>query len=187
MTQRKSPHINRITLHGVLIDILGVGVLILGKSGIGKTECALDLVMRGHRLVVDDLIQIERGQDNILFGFSHELGRHHMEVRGLGIINVEKLFGVAAIREKKQIELVVELVDPEECIDDRLGLEEQTYTIMEVDIPRKRIPVRPGRNLTAIVEVAARDYLLKKRGYHAAKEFEKELLKNPKKRRQKAV
>jgi HPr kinase/phosphorylase len=177
----------RINLHGVLVDILGVGVLILGKSGIGKTECALDLVMRGHRLVVDDLIQIEKGQDDTLYGFSHELGRHHMEVRGLGVINIEKLFGVSATRDKKQIELVVELVGPEECIDDRMGLEERTYPIMEVEIPRKRIPVRPGRNLTAIVEVAARDYLLKKRGYHAAKEFEKGLLKNLKKRRQKAV
>jgi HPr kinase/phosphorylase len=177
----------RISLHGVLIDILGVGVLIVGKSGIGKTECALDLVMRGHRLVVDDLILIEQGPEGTLYGFSHDLGRHRMEVRGLGIIDIEKLFGVSATRDKKQIELVVELVGPEECIDDRMGLEEQTYTIMEVEVPRKRIPVRPGRNLTAIVEVAARDYLLKKRGYHAAKEFEKELLKNLKKRRQKAV
>jgi HPr kinase/phosphorylase len=176
----------RISLHGVLIDILGVGVLILGKSGIGKTECALDLVMRGHRLVVDDLIQIEKGPEGTLYGFSHDLGRHRMEVRGLGIIDIEKLFGVSATRDKKQIELVVELVDPEECIDDRMGLEERTYTIMEMEVPRKRIPVRPGRNLTAIVEVAARDYLLKKKGYHAAKEFEKELLVNLKKQRQKA-
>jgi HPr kinase/phosphorylase len=176
----------RISLHGVLIDILGVGVLILGKSGIGKTECALDLVMRGHRLVVDDLIQIEKGPEGTLYGFSHDLGRHRMEVRGLGIIDIEKLFGVSATRDKKQIELVVELVDPEECIDDRMGLEERTYTIMEMEIPRKRIPVRPGRNLTAIVEVAARDYLLKKKGYHAAKEFEKELLMHLKKQRQKA-
>jgi HPr kinase/phosphorylase len=175
-----------ISLHGVLIDILGVGVLILGKSGIGKTECALDLVMRGHRLVVDDLIQIEKGPEGILYGFSHDLGRHHMEVRGLGIIDIEKLFGVSATGDKKQIELVVELVDPEACIDDRTGLEERTYTIMDMEIPLKRIPVRPGRNLTAIVEVATRDYLLKKRGYHAAKEFEKELLVNLKKRRQKA-
>jgi HPr kinase/phosphorylase len=184
MVQGTSLH---ISLHGVLIDILGVGVLILGKSGIGKTECALDLVMRGHRLVVDDLIQIEKEQDGALYGFSHDLGRHNMEVRGLGIIDIEKLFGVSAIRHRKQIELVVELVDPEECIDDRMGLEETTYTILEVEIPRKRIPVRPGRNLTAIVEVAARDYLLKKRGYHAAKEFEKELLKTLKKRRQKVM
>ena len=177
----------RISLHGVLIDILGVGVLILGKSGIGKTECALDLVIRGHRLVVDDLIQIEKGQDGTPYGFSHDLGRHRMEVRGLGIIDIEKLFGVSATRDRKKIELVVELVDPGECVDDRMGLDEITYTIMEVEIPLRRIPVRPGRNLTAIVEVAARDYLLKKRGYHAAKEFEQELLTNLKKRRQKVV
>ena len=171
----------RISLHGVLIDVLGVGVVILGKSGVGKTECALDLVMHGHRLVADDLIQIEKERDGILYGFSHELGRHHMEIRGLGIIDIEKLFGISATSEKKQVELVIELVDPEESINDRVGLEEETYTIMEVEIPRKRIPVRPGRNLTAIVEVAARDYLLKKRGYYAAKEFEQELLKNLKK------
>lgn len=175
----------RISLHGVLIDIRGVGVLILGKSGIGKTECALDLVIRGHRLVVDDLVQIEKGAEGALYGFSHDLGRHRIEVRGLGILDIEKLFGVAATRDRKKIELVVELVDPEEDIDDRVGLDEQTYTIMEVEIPRRRIPVRPGRNLTAIVEVAARDYLLKKKGYHAAKEFEKELLRNLKKRRKK--
>jgi HPr kinase/phosphorylase len=110
-----------------------------------------------------------------------------MEVRGLGIIDVKKLFGVSATRDTKQIELVVELVDPDENIDDRMGLEERTYTIMAVEIPRRRIPVRPGRNLSAIVEVAARDFLLKRRGYHAAKEFEQELLKNLKKRKQKAV
>ena len=177
----------RISLHGVLIDILGVGVLILGKSGIGKTECALDLVMRGHRLVVDDFIQVEKEHENTLYGFCHELGRHHIEIRGLGIIDIEKLFGVSAVRDKKQIELVVELVDPKECIGDRLGLDEQTYTIIEVEIPRKRIPVRPGRNLAAIVEVAARDYLLKKGGYHAAREFEQELLMNLKKKRQKEM
>jgi HPr kinase/phosphorylase len=100
----------RISLHGVLLDVLGAGVLILGKSGVGKTECALDLVMRGHRLVVDDLIQIERGHEGILYGFSHELGRHHMEIRGLGIIDIEKLFGISATSEKKQIELVIELI-----------------------------------------------------------------------------
>lgn len=172
----------RTSLHGVLLDVFGVGVLIVGKSGVGKTECALDLVMHGHRLVADDLVQIEKERDGILSGFSHELGRHHMEIRGLGIIDIEKLFGISATSERKQIDLVIELVDPEECISDRTGLEEKTYTIMEVEIPRKRIPVRPGRNLTAIVEVAARDYLLKKRGYHTAREFEQELLKNLKAR-----
>jgi HPr kinase/phosphorylase len=172
----------RTSLHGVLLDVFGVGVLIVGKSGVGKTECALDLVMHGHRLVADDLVQIEKERDGILSGFSHELGRHHMEIRGLGIIDIEKLFGISVTSERKQIDLVIELVDHEECIKDRTGLEEKTYTIMEVEIPRKRIPVRPGRNLTAIVEVAARDYLLKKGGYHTAREFEQELLKNLKTR-----
>lgn len=181
MTQCNS---SSISLHGVLLDILGVGVLIMSKSGLGKTECALDLVMRGNRLVADDLIKIEKQVDGTLCGFSHELGRHHMEIRGLGIIDIEKLFGISATCEKKQIELIIELMEPEEGIDDRLGLDERTYSIMEVEIPLKRIPVRPGRNLTAIVEVAVRDYLLKKRGYHAAKEFEQELLKNLTKKRQ---
>jgi HPr kinase/phosphorylase len=179
MVQGKPVH---ISLHGVLLDVLGVGVLILGKSGIGKTECALDLVMHGHRLVADDLIQIEQGPDSSLSGFSHEQGRHHMEIRGLGIIDIEKLFGISATSEKKPIDLVIELVGPDESIIDRVGLETETYTIMGQEIPRKRIPVRPGRNLTAIVEVAARDYLLKKRGYHAAREFERKLLKSLKKR-----
>ncbi len=169
---------SHISLHGVLLDVLGVGVLVLGKSGIGKTECALDLVMHGHRLVADDLIQIEKEPDGALWGFSHEQGRHHMEIRGLGIIDIEKLFGISATCEKKQIDLVIELVGSEELITDRVGLETDTYTLMEQEIPRKSIPVRPGRNLTAIVEVAARDYLLKKRGYHAAREFERKLLKN---------
>jgi len=171
-----------ISLHGALLDVLGVGVLILGKSGIGKTECALDLVMHGHRLVADDLIQIEKGRDGALSGFSHERGRHQMEIRGLGIIDIEKLFGISATSEKKQIDLVIELVGPEESITDRVGLETETYTIMEQEIPHKSIPVTPGRNLTAIVEVAARDHLLKKRGYHAAREFERKLLKDLKKR-----
>jgi HPr kinase/phosphorylase len=105
-----------------------------------------------------------------------------MEIRGLGIINIEKPFGISATSEKKQIDLVIELVGPEESIIDRVGLETETYTIMGQELPRKRIPVRPGRNLTAIVEVAARDYLLKKRGYHAAREFERKLLKSLKKR-----
>ena len=175
---------HRSSLHGVLLDVFGVGILIIGKSGLGKTECALDLIMRGHRLVADDLIKIEKQADGALYGFSHELGRHHMEIRGLGIIDIEKLFGISATCEKKQIELIIELMESDKGIDDRIGLEEQTYTIRGLEIPLKRIPVRPSRNLTAIVEVAVRDYLLKKRGYHAAKEFERELLKNLTKKRQ---
>ena len=172
----------RITLHGVLLDVLGVGVIIMGKSGIGKTECALDLVMHGHRLVADDLIQIAQESDGTISGFSQGRGRHRMEIRGLGIIDIEKLFGISATCEKKQIDLVIELADQDDCIKDRMGLEEETYAIMEVAISRKRIPVRTGKNLAAIVEVAARDYLLKKRGYHAAREFERELLDDLKKR-----
>jgi len=170
-----------ITLHGVLLDVLGVGVIILGKSGIGKTECALDLVMHGHRLVADDLIQIEKESDGTLSGVSHGRGRHRMEIRGLGIIDIEKLFGISAICDKKQIDLVIELVEQDEGIKDRMGLEEETYTIMDVAIARKRIPIRTGKNLAAIVEVAARDFLLKKRGYYAAREFEQELLEDLKK------
>jgi HPr kinase/phosphorylase len=170
-----------ITLHGVLLDVLGVGVIILGKSGIGKTECALDLVMHGHRLVADDLIQIEKESDGTLSGVSHGRGRHRMEIRGLGIIDIEKLFGISATCDKRQIDLVIELVEQDEGIKDRMGLEDETYTIMDVTIARKRIPVRTGKNLAAIVEVAARDFLLKKRGYYAAREFERELLEDLKK------
>ena len=170
-----------ITLHGVLLDVLGVGVIIIGKSGIGKTECALDLVMHGHRLVADDLIQIERESDGTLAGASYGRGQHLMEIRGLGIIDIEKLFGVAATCDKKQIDLVIELVEQEDGIRDRVGLEEETYTIMDVAISRKRIPVRTGKNLAAIVEVAARDFLLKRRGHYAARKFERELLEDMKK------
>ena len=170
-----------ITLHGVLLDVLGVGVIILGKSGIGKTECALDLVMHGHRLVADDLIQIEKESDGTLSGVSHGRGRHRMEIRGLGIIDIEKLFGISAICDKRQIDLVIELVEQDEGIKDRMGLEEETYTVMDVAIARKRIPVRTGKNLAAIIEVAARDFLLKKRGYYAARDFERELLEDLKK------
>ena len=179
MGQKKISH---TSMHGVLIDVLGVGVLLVGKSGMGKSECALDLVMRGHRLVADDLIRIEKGRDGSVSCFGPDLGRHHMEIRGLGLINIEKLFGITATKHREQIELVIELVTPEECTDDRVGLKDETYTILDVAVPYKRVPVSSGRNLTPIVEVAARDYLLKRSGYHAAKEFEEELLMNLKKR-----
>jgi HPr kinase/phosphorylase len=170
-----------ITLHGVLLDVLGVGVIILGKSGIGKTECALDLVMHGHRLVADDLIQIERERDGMLSGVSYGRGQHLMEIRGLGIIDIEKLFGVAATCDKKRIDLVIELIEQDEGVKDRVGLEEETYTIMDIAVARKLIPVRTGKNLAAIVEVAARDFLLKRRGHYAARKFERELLEDMKK------
>jgi len=164
------------TVHGVLVDVLGVGVLLLGESGVGKSECALDLVIRGHRLVADDVVKVRMKLPAVLFGEGSDLLHYHMEIRGLGIINIKHLFGVAAIRERKKIDLAVELVEWKEGIEyDRLGLEEQTYSLLGLEIPLLRIPVRPGRNITTIVEVAARNQLLKEMGYHSAQEFQDRL------------
>lgn len=164
------------TLHGVLVDVLGVGVLLMGKSGIGKSECGLDLVLRGHRLVADDVVKVRLKLPAVLFGEGMDLLHYHMEIRGLGIINIKHLFGVAAIRERKKIDLVVELLEWEAGQEyDRLGIDEQKYLILGVEIPLLRIPVRPGRNMTTIVEVAARNQLLKEMGYHSAHEFQDRL------------
>lgn len=165
-------------VHGVLVDVLGVGVLLLGKSGIGKSECALDLVLRGHRLVADDVIKVRMKLPSVLFGEGMDLLHYHMEIRGLGIINIKHLFGVAAIRERKKIDLAVELVEWEDGLEyDRLGLEELTYSLLGINIPLLKVPVRPGRNMTTIVEVAARNQLLKEMGYHSALEFQDRLEK----------
>lgn len=161
------------TLHGVLMDVLGVGVLLQGKSGVGKSECALDLILRGYRLVADDVIKARLKLPSVIFGEGMDLLHYHMEIRGLGIINIKHLFGVAAIRERKKIDLVLELVEWEEGKEyDRLGLEEVKYKIHGVELPLMRIPVRPGRNISTIVEVAARNQLLKEMGYHSAQEFQ---------------
>ncbi len=163
-------------VHGVLVDVLGVGVLLLGKSGIGKSECALDLVLRGHRLVADDIIKVRLKLPAVLFGEGNDLLHYHMEIRGLGIINIKHLFGVAAIRERKKIDLVIELVEWQDGQEyDRLGLEESSYELLGVNLPLQTIPVRQGRNITTIVEVAARNQLLKEMGYHSAVEFEQRL------------
>ncbi len=164
------------TVHGVLVDVLGVGVLLFGKSGIGKSECALDLVLRGHRLVADDVVKVRLKLPAVLFGEGSDLLHYHMEIRGLGIINIKHLFGVAAIRERKKIDLVIELVEWQDGDEyDRLGLEERTYELLGVHLPLQVIPVRQGRNITTIVEVAARNQLLKEMGYHSAVEFEQRL------------
>ena len=166
------------SIHGVLMDVFGVGVLILGKSGIGKSECALDLILRGHRLVADDMVYIQKRALNALIGSGFEIIQHHMEIRGLGIINIRSLFGVEAIRERKKIDLVLELMEWDTSREyDRLGFEEEKYTILGVEIPMLRIPVTPARNLTTIIEVAARNHLLKVMGYDSALEFEKKLLR----------
>jgi HPr kinase/phosphorylase len=166
------------SLHGVLMDIYGVGVLILGKSGIGKSECALDLILRGHRLVADDMVHIQKRSPSSVIGSGFEVIQHHMEIRGLGIINIRSLFGVEAIRERKKIELVLELVEWDAQREyDRLGFEEEKFSILDIDFPMLRIPVTPARNLTTIIEVAVRNHLLKVMGYDSALEFEKKLLR----------
>ena len=166
------------SLHGVLLDVFGVGLLILGKSGIGKSECALDLILRGHRLVADDMVHIQKRSPSSVTGSGFEVIQHHMEIRGLGIINIRSLFGVEAIREKKKIELVLELMEWDTQREyDRLGFEEEKYSILGVELPMLRIPVTPARNLTTIIEVAARNHLLKVMGYDSALEFEKKLLR----------
>ncbi|MBF0492309.1 MAG: HPr(Ser) kinase/phosphatase [Deltaproteobacteria bacterium] len=183
-----STFINRVTkfledkltattsMHAVLVDVLGVGVLIVGKSGMGKSECALDLVLRGHRLVADDVVEIKKKPPATLSGRGSGVIKHHMEIRGLGIINIKDLFGIASTRDQKIIEMVVELVEwnPQEEYD-RLGIDEQNYNILEVKIPHLKIPVRPGRNMTTLIEVAARNHLLKIKGHFSAREFQDRL------------
>jgi HPr kinase/phosphorylase len=160
----------RGVVHGVLMDILGLGVLIVGESGIGKSECALDLVVRGHRLVADDAVELRCRAESFVIGTCAELTRHHMEIRGLGLINVQDLFGVASTRRSKRVELVVQLErwDPAREYD-RLGLEEEHYETLGVRVPMIRMPVAPGRNLAILVEVAARNQLLRAGGHHAAR------------------
>ena len=161
----------RVQLHSVLMDVFGLGVLIVGESGIGKSECALDLIDRGHRLVSDDVVEIKRMADSLM-GASPDLTRYHMELRGLGVINIKDLYGVSSVRLSKKVELVVSLERWETGREyDRLGLREERYRVLGADLPLVRMPVAPGRNLAILVEVAARNQLLKTRGYDAARRF----------------
>jgi HPr kinase/phosphorylase len=161
---------DRLVMHAVLMDILGLGVLIIGESGIGKSECALDLIVRGHRLVADDAVDLRRRQETILIGTCPELTRHHMELRGLGVINVKDLFGIASTRVSKRVELVVQLErwEPGRAYE-RLGLDDSFYDILGLQVPLIRMPVAPGRSVAILVEVAARNQLLRSRGHHAAR------------------
>jgi len=165
----------REVMHGVLMDILGLGVLLVGESGIGKSECALDLVVRGHRLVADDAVEVRRRGETVVIGTCPELTRHYMEVRGLGVINIRDLFGIAATRSSKRVELVVQLERWEPTVrgeaedPDRLGLEDKLYELLGLKIPLIRMPVAPGRSLAILVEVAARNQLLRSRGVNAAR------------------
>lgn len=162
----------RITLHSGLLDVLGIGVLLLGDSGIGKSECALDLISRGHRLIADDMVVIRRHPNDVLLGHSNDLLRHHMELRGIGIIDIKDLFGVASTRDVKPIDLVVKLEKWAEGAEyDRLGIVGETYELLNVSKPYVRLPVASGRNLALLVEVAARNHLMKLQGYDSARDF----------------
>jgi HPr kinase/phosphorylase len=172
MSDRLAP---TMELHGVLMDVLGIGVLMVGKSGIGKSETALDLVQRGHRLVGDDVIRIRR-QGGQLTGSGAGILGHCMEIRGLGIINIKDLFGIASVRDAKKIELVVELHEwAADAEYDRLGFDDNSERLLDVLVPKLRLPVRPGRNIATLIEVAARNQLLKAQGIHSARAFRDKL------------
>lgn len=163
-------------LHGVLLDVYGLGVLLIGDSGVGKSECALDLISRGHSLVADDRVTVKRYPHGDLVGYCEEPLRHHMELRGLGIINVKDLFGLAAVRDRKSIDLVIDLEPWDETrAYDRLGLDETVYKILDTPCPYIKMPVALGRNLSILVEIAARNHVLKLQGHHSAREFARRL------------
>ena len=160
------------SVHGVLMDVHGLGVLLIGKSGVGKSESALDLITRGHSLVGDDRVTIRRYPNDELIGYSEEPLRYHMELRGIGIINVKDLFGLAAVRQRKAIELVIELQPWQDGeAHERLGLDETLYRILDVPCPYIRMPVAVGRNVAILVEIAARNHVLKLQGHFSAQEF----------------
>jgi len=166
----------QIVLHGSFVDVYGVGVLLSGRSGIGKSEIALDLVERGHRLVADDVVMVTRKGEGILMGSGTELVKHFMEIRGLGLIDVRSMFGIRAIRFQKRVEIVIELEEWKPSADyTRTGLDDKTISILDTDIPLVKLPIFPGKNVTVITEVIALNYLLKHYGYDAAKEFSQRL------------
>jgi HPr kinase/phosphorylase len=162
----------RVTMHGVLLEVGGLGVLLSGDSGVGKSECALSLVQRGHRLIADDLVVIQRFPNDVLVGSSSGLIRHHMELRGLGIVNVPMLFGVSAVLERHTVEFVIHLTHwVEGRAYDRLGLDEESQEILGVSVPKVTMPVATGRDVALLVEIAVRNQLLRRRGYNAAREM----------------
>jgi HPr kinase/phosphorylase len=168
----------KITIHGTFVDVYGIGVLIIGKSGIGKSEISLELIKRGHRLVADDLIEVTKLSDDLLEGRGMSIIQHHMEIRGVGIIDVRNLFGVGAVRDEQKLELVMHLEEWEKGKDyERLGIEELHENILSVNVPKIVLPVKPGRNISVIIEVAAMTQRLKARGYNPAKELNKNINK----------
>jgi HPr kinase/phosphorylase len=165
------------TLHGSLADVFGVGLFFTGKSGIGKSECVLDLVERGHRLVADDLVIAKRRGNDVLIGRGHELQRHHMEIRGVGVIDIPSIFGIRAVRQQKRIEVVVRLEEwDQNAVVDRTGLDMENTTILGVQIPLITVPLNPGKNITVIAEVIALNHLLRYSGVNAAEAFNERLI-----------
>lgn len=166
----------KLTMHAGLLDVYGIGVLLIGASGVGKSECALDLVSRGHRLIADDSVTVKRHPNDVLLGYTSETIGHHMELRGIGIINIKDLFGVASTRDIKPIDIIVNLEQWLEGAEyDRLGLGGETYECLGVSKPLVRLPVASGRNLALLVEIAARNHLIKMQGYHSADEFARKI------------
>lgn len=169
----------RARVHGVLVDVFEVGVLLLGKSGIGKSECALDLIERGHRLVADDIVEIRRNTEDVLIGGHREVLRHHLEIRGVGVIDVQSIFGIRAIRMQKRVELEVQLQEWDDAADyERMGLEDRSTEILGVRIPQVIVPLFPGKNITVISEVIALNFMLKIYGYDAAQVLNERILQS---------
>jgi HPr kinase/phosphorylase len=166
-------------VHGVFLEIMGVGILILGRAGIGKSETALELVMRGHSLVSDDIVNVKKMGPITLTGEAPEMIRNLLEIRGIGVVDIRHLFGVAAVRESKKIELVVELTDWNDTTDyERVGLREEKHRLLGIDLPLIRVPVSSGRNVAAIIELACRNHILKKEGIHTGQELAEKVLKS---------
>jgi HPr kinase/phosphorylase len=166
-------------LHGSLADVFGVGLLFVGQSGIGKSECVLDLVERGHRLVADDLVIARRRGTDVLIGRAHERQRHHMEIRGVGLVDIPSIFGIRAVRQQKRIEVVVKLEEwNQEAPVDRTGLDGETKRILDVELPMVRVPLNPGKNITVIAEVIALNHLLKYSGIDPAARFNEGLIRH---------
>lgn len=167
-----------LNVHGELVDVYGMGSLIMGRSGVGKSECALELIERGHRLVADDIVILRRLSKEELVGRSNEIARYHMEIRGLGILNIEKLFGIASVVEEKKVDLVVQLERWDENVEyERLGIDDNYRSFFDVRIPEFIVPVQPGRNISIMVEMAALTQRLKNSGYHAARQMEESIMK----------
>jgi HPr kinase/phosphorylase len=173
------------TVHASLADVFGVGLLFIGRSGIGKSECVLDLVERGHRLVADDIVHITHRGTDVLIGRGHEMARHYMEIRGIGLIDIRALFGIRAVRQQKRVEVVVQLEDWDASREyDRTGIDRQTTQLLDLTLPLVTVPLNPGKNLTVICEVVAMNHLLRYSGVDSARAFNERLIKRMAERRE---